>query len=198
MSHARGESTFIELQRMPENFPLIDPALMNAECALAWLKWLLRRQHGEGDKSSWFTFKVVHTPSLGWLLTRDDALSKEKITKGPTEVYELTYSGWVEKCQVGGRIKYSDESREYEDYLERQAQGSFSSSRPHLLGLPCKSRYTGVPPLPDSEFEPIADLLGKIPESESESVLSLVKVLNEMYMLLPAEVRLFIRSLGSN
>lgn len=188
-AHARGDYTYVEKQRMPEGFPLIDAAAMDREYALIWIRWMRRRQDGIGDESSWFGFRTVFTPSINRKPVRQDAVSKNRVMRGSVEVWELVYDDWVQACQVNGNIKYPDEAKEYQEYLERQLGGAGRSSWPHLLGLPCKSDYVSAPAITDAEREFILGLLGDIPDSEKETVSSLINSLNAMYALLPAEVR---------
>jgi hypothetical protein len=114
---------------------------MDTKYALTWVEWLHRRQDGEGDQSTWFTFRVVHTLSLNSIPPNCQASRKSKIQKGSSEVWQLEYDGCVEHCQVGGEIWYPQESIDYEDYLKKQAVKS-GPSKPHLLGLPCQNRLS--------------------------------------------------------
>lgn len=184
----QGTYTFVEKARMPEGFPLIDPSDMDREYALVWIKWLSRPQEGLGDESTWFIWKTVLTPSVYTILVRDDAVSKKKVMRGATEVLELVYDGWVEKCQVGGEIKFPEESHEYQDYLTSQMHGALGTSRPHLLGLPCDYKYQPTPVLTEEDIDFIVKLLVALPSSEKERVVLVLRSLNKMYMLLPAEV----------
>lgn len=188
-AHAKGEYTFVDPKRMPKGYPLIDPSLMNKEYALVWVDWFGHRQNEIGDPSSWFMFDRVFTSSLHTLPVRKDAISKEKTLKGTTEVWELVYAGWVDRCQVAGNIKYPEESKEYKEYLDQQKRTGGLDSRPHLLGLPCDPDHTPSPAFTDDEVEFVVRLLGDIPEAEKGTVSALLKSVNEMYSLLPAEVR---------
>jgi hypothetical protein len=184
----KGDFSFIDRQRMPPDYPLIDPSVMTREYAIAWVKWLARPQKKEADPSTWFVPKIVYTTSLNISLVRNDAVSKRKVTKGGTEVWELMYDGWVDKCQRGGNIKYPEDSREYEEHLKQLERNSIS--RPHLLGLPCRSNYAPTLAVSDSIIGFIKELTDPLPDSDKEAINGLLRGLNKMYALLPAEVRL--------
>jgi hypothetical protein len=83
---ANYDNIFVKEQPQPPGFPLIEPSAMDTKYALTWVEWLHRRQDGEGDQSTWFTFRVIHTSSLNSIPPNCQASRKSKVQKGSSEV----------------------------------------------------------------------------------------------------------------
>jgi hypothetical protein len=175
--------------RQPPDHPLIDPSIMNKEYGMVWVHWLARTQRRLGDPSTWFCFKVVFTNSSTLKTVRSDAIKRTKIQKGSSEVWRLEYDGWVEQCQIGGHIRYPQESLEYEEALKRRAGALSRAGSSHLLGLPCQRNYEATQVIDSETRAHITSIVEKLPPEEKEGITRVVDALNEMYMLLPAEVR---------
>jgi hypothetical protein len=93
----------------------------------------------------------------------------------------------VERCQVGGKIQYPQESIDYEEYWKKQAAKS-GPSKLHLLALPCQNRYIPAVAIMEAENEFLSEALSGALSVEKDSVFTLIGSVNTMYKLLPAEV----------
>lgn len=188
-SYMKGEHRFIEKERQPPSCPLMDPSDMNSDGVNTSIGWFLQPQNNEGDKSSWFTFTLVLTSNRKALPDGCEAIQQTETQRGNAKVFELEYSGWVEKCQAGGNIRYPQESLDFERYLAAQGAAETSLKYPHWKGLRAGDPAKALPGISEEAQDFIFGLLADIADEEKEVVKGLVDRLNEMYSLMPAEVR---------
>lgn len=187
-SWAKGEHRFVEPHRLPPGCPPIDPFQMISEQVNIWIEWLSRPQLGIDDESSWFGFKMVYTSNLKALPESSAAIQKSETRRNTAKVWELEYNGWVKNCQVGGKIQYSAESLQYEEYLVTQGLTLAAQNQPHWLGLPPRTPSNTQPAIPETARDFVLGLLANVTETDKHIVGGLIDSLNEMYSLMPAEV----------